>query len=173
MNKKIILGGVVLVLIVVAILLFRGGSAGGGDGFKNATYMIDGESVTLVNGEARTPVAEGSAGEKVTKYFGNEEEVDFNEDGEKDVVFLMTQETGGSGVFYYLVGAIKNKEGYWGMSGVLLGDRIAPQTTELVGNEIVVNYADRKKEEPMTAEPTVGVSRYFKFVEGSLVEVVK
>ena len=164
MNKKIILGLAVLILIITGLFVFKGDSLSGGSGYKNATYMIDGESVTLVDGQSQVE-------NKITKYFGNEVKVDFNEDGEDDVAFLMTQETGGSGTFYYLVGAIQNKEGYWGMSGVLLGDRIAPQSTNLVGNEIVVNYADRKKDEPMTATPSVGVSKYYKFIEGSLVEI--
>ncbi|HEY4486176.1 MAG TPA: hypothetical protein VJB70_00370, partial [Candidatus Paceibacterota bacterium] len=40
---------------------------------------------------------------------------------------------------------------------VLLGDRIAPQTTERgEGRMVVVNYTERAYGEPMTASPSVG-----------------
>ena len=47
----------------------------------------------------------------------------------------------------------------------LLGDRIAPQTTEVSRNPrhknvIVVNYGDRRPDEPMTGQPSVGKSVY-------------
>jgi len=44
---------------------------------------------------------------------------------------LLTQETGGSGIFYYVAFALNTENGYAGGRTVLLGDRIAPQTTEL------------------------------------------
>jgi len=110
----------------------------------------------------------------VTKYFGNEVKTDFNEDGRQDIAFILTQETGGSGTFYYLTGAIRNnekdQEKYWGMSGVFLGDRIAPQTTEYRNGEITVNYATRNPGEDFSIQPSLGVSKTFQFVEGSLVE---
>ncbi len=173
MNNKIVYI-IVGIIIILGLVFFTKGS---NPGYKNATYLIGGENVTLVNGVAEKASAPDSVSKTITKYFGNEEEVDLDQDGQMDMVFLLTQETGGSGVFYYLAGALKNervgKNSYWGMSAVYLGDRIAPQNIKVVGNEILVNYTDRKKDEPMTTEPSVSVSRYFKFVEGSLVEITK
>jgi META domain len=112
--------------------------------YKNAEYVIDGEHVKLVGD---------------TKYFGNEVVSDLNSDGRDDIVFLITQDKGGSGTFYYVVAAINTEEGYIGSEGLLLGDRIAPQTTEKgKGNIVIVNYADRAPGEPMATKPSVGKS---------------
>ncbi len=137
--------------------------------YKNATYVIDGQPVALVGGRAETPAAPGSASKVVTQYFGNEATGDLNGDGIPDVAFLLTQDAGGSGTFYYVVAALKDASGYQGTNAVLLGDRIAPQTTEIRDGQLVVNYADRVAGEPMTARPSVGVSKYLRVQGTSLV----
>lgn len=134
---------------------------------KDAMYRIDGAAVTLVNGVAETAVAPGSASKIITRYFGNELATDLDGDGREDVVFILTQETGGSGVFYYAVAALNTPEGWLGSDGFFLGDRIAPQTTEVSRNPrhkfvVVVNYADRAPGESMTARPSLGKSAYLK-----------
>lgn len=135
--------------------------------YKDATYIIEGQTVTLKNGYSESEAAPGSASKIVTRYFGNEVSKDLNGDGREDVVFLLTQETGGSGTFYYVVAALNTPDGYVGSRGMYLGDRIAPQTTEISRNPnhvnvIVVNYADRASGEPMTARPSVGKSVWIK-----------
>ena len=136
-------------------------------GIKNATYNIDGQSVTLVDGVSVVPVASGSASMVTTRYFGNEVTHDFDGDGRLDTAFILTQNTGGSGTFYYVVVALNTVRGYVGSAGYLLGDRIAPQTIEMSQNSatpdvIVVNYADRKKGEVFTIQPSVGKSIWLK-----------
>lgn len=137
--------------------------------YKDAEYVIDGIPVTLRDGYAETEVAPGSASKTITRYFGNEAKGDLNGDMIEDIAFLLTQETGGSGTFYYLVGAIQNPNNtYQGTHAVFLGDRIAPQTTEyhgfsgVPGGYVIVNYADRAPGEPMTTEPNVGKSMWLK-----------
>lgn len=126
---------------------------------KDATYTIEGESVTLKNGMSEIEAAPGSASKITTQYFGNELVHDFNADGLNDTAFILTQSSGGSGTFYYLVVAINTPEGYKGSDGYLLGDRIAPQNVEKgTGNIIVVNYADRKEGESFAESPSVGKS---------------
>lgn len=130
---------------------------------KNATYTIDGQKVTLVNGEASVPSVPGSSSQTVTKYFGNEVKYDFDQDGREDTAFLLTQTTSGSGIFYYLVVALNKESGYIGSEGVFIGDRISPQSTEMAdgfgsGNIMVVNYADRKPGESFSTSPSVGKS---------------
>lgn len=131
-------------------------------GYKNTTYTIEGQPVTLINGHAEAAAAPGSASKIVTDYFGNEAVGDLNGDGVPDVAFILTQSGGGSGTFYFAVAALKTATGYQGTNGILLGDRIAPQTTEIAGGQLVVNYADRTVDEPMSTRPSVGVSRYLK-----------
>ena len=135
--------------------------------YKNAAYLINGNTIRLENGVAETEVAPGSASRVVTRHFGNELRTDLNDDGRKDIVFLVTQEAGGSGTFFYVVAALNTESGYIGSDGYLLGDRIAPQTTILSDNPrhrnvIVVNFADRNPGEPMTTQPSSGKSAYLK-----------
>jgi hypothetical protein len=135
--------------------------------YKHASYVIDGESVQLTDGVAETEAAPGSASKIITRYFGNELHTDLDNDGREDIVFLLTQETGGSRTFYYAVAALNTEQGYIGSDGYFLGDRIAPQTIEVSRNPrhkhvIVVNYADRTPGEPMTIQPSVGKSAYLK-----------
>lgn len=171
---KKILPVLVIVVILLAALFYAHNAHTGTEkqasavvGYKDATYQIDGIPVQLKDGVAETEAAPGSASKIVTRYFGNDYTADLNGDGRKDVVFLLTQETGGSGVFYYVVAALNTEHGYVGSDGYLLGDRIAPQTIGMSSNPrqknvIVANYADRAAEEPMTAKPSVGKSAYLK-----------
>lgn len=135
--------------------------------YQNGAYMIDGRRVQLHNGVAETEAAPGSASKIITRYFGNELHTDLDGDGLEDAVFLLTQESGGSGVFFYAVAARNTGSGSVGSDGYFLGDRIAPQSTDVSQNPrhknvIVVNYADRAAGEPMTAPPSVGKSVYLK-----------
>lgn len=125
--------------------------------YKNIAYTIEGERVELHDGITETSATPGSATKVVTQFFGNVGKGDLNGDGIPDLAFLLTQNSGGSGTFYYVVGAIQTVSGgYIGTAGVLLGDRIAPQTTEIRDGVVIVNYADRAWGEPMTASPSVG-----------------
>lgn len=131
--------------------------------YKNATYTISGEKVTLKSGTSVVPAAPGSASNVTTTYFGNEVNGDFDADGRVDVAFILTQNTGGTGTFYYVVAALNTAKGYIGSDAVLLGDRISPQTTELKENNIiVVNYAERKPGQSFAESPSVGKSIWLK-----------
>lgn len=139
---------------------------------RNCTYYIENENITLKDGYSEKEIAPGSASKIITKYFGNEVSGDFNEDGLSDVAFLLTQNLGGSGTFYYVAAALGGNKCN-GTNAILLGDRIAPQTTNFQNEEIIVNYAERKPDEPMTASPSVGVSKYLKINGNQLIEINK
>jgi len=135
---------------------------------KTVPFYISGDSVTLTNGVAEKPAAPGSAEKITTRYFGNEVKADLNGDGIVDLGFLVTQQTGGTGTFYYFVGALQNEDGtYRGTNATLIGDRIAPQTTEFRDGLVIVNYADRAPGEPMSARPGIGKSLYLKYSAAS------
>jgi hypothetical protein len=141
---------------------------------QNATYLIDGKEVTLVNGVAEQEAAPGSATKVVTKYFGNAVDIDLNSDGLMDSGFLLTQDGGGSGTFFYVAAALNTGSGTQGTNAIFIGDRIAPQSTNVdPANPVqfVVNYMERKLSDPMSAQPSVAVSRTFKLDNGTLVEV--
>ncbi len=139
--------------------------------YKNATYIIEGRPITLANGLSEIEAATGSA-KIITRYFGNEVKHDLNDDGREDVAFLLTQETGGSGVFFYVVAALHTPNGYIGSEALFLGDRIAPQTTHMEEgktvrstnrqNVVVVNYAVRLPNEPFTVQASLGKSMWIK-----------
>jgi len=177
MRKKLVIAIVsvaVLAAVFVGVTSYLSGGEREGKNeaqnpkdFKNATYTIDGRAIMLANGVSEIETVPGSASKTITRYFGNVAYADLNSDGREDAVFLLTQETGGSGTFFYAVAAIDTGNGYAGSQGFLLGDRIAPQTTELSRNPshknvIVVNYAVRAPGEPMTARPSVGKSVWLK-----------
>lgn len=131
---------------------------------KNAEYIIDGRSVKLVDGLLEEEEAPGSASKKITRYFGNDLVIDLNDDDRDDVVFLLTQETGGSGVFYYVAAALNTESGYQGSQALLIGDRIAPQPINKdEGKIVIVNFVEREAGEPYTVAPSVGKSLWLKF----------
>lgn len=151
-------------------ILTRCTEPGALDGYKSASYGI-GRAVQLTNGVSEVEAAPGSASKIVTRIFGNEAFGDLTADGRMDVGFVMTQNLGGSGTFYYAAVATRSAGGGWvGTNGVLLGDRIAPQTTEIRAGILIVNYADRKPGEPFTTQPSMGVTKYLRVVNGVLVE---
>ena len=184
MNKTTLAGFVIVVGAIVASVAFLASKSAEApvmsqlspeqsvfDG-KNATFTIDGKSVTLVNGISEVPAAPGSAAKITTRYFGNETTGDLSGDGLPDMAFLVTQDTGGSGLFYYAVVAIKTTDGYKTTNAFLVGDRIAPQSTYIPANsqELQINYAERKPGEPMTARPSVGVTLLLKVTPAGILE---
>jgi hypothetical protein len=174
MLKKIIL--ITSVIIVVAgagYLFYEFGFQKIIHDEKNATYLIEGNEITLTNGRSQEVIVPGSASKLITQYFGNEVKADFNGDGIKDAAFLITQNSGGSGTFYYVALALGSKNGYQGKNAIFLGDRIAPQTTEFKNGKIIVNYADRKAGQSITTPPSLGISKYFEVVNDALIATKK
>jgi len=177
--KNILIGVVLVVVVLVGSFfvlnayIYNEKQVPASENYKDAEYRIEGVVVQLRDGMAEVEAAAGSASRITTRYFGNEYETDLNGDGREDVVFFLTQETGGSGVFYYVVAAVNTERGYVGSDGYLLGDRVAPQTIGASPNPrhvgvIVANYADRAPGEPMSAQPSVGKSAYLKLDEASM-----
>ncbi len=138
---------------------------------KNATYIVEGTTVTLVNGESEIEAAPGSDSKVTTKYFGNGAVGDLNGDGVPDTAFLITQNGGGTGTFYYVVAVLNANGGFTATDAFFLGDRIAPQTTEIQDGQLIVNFADRGPGKPFTAEPSLAVSKYLVVEDGMLKEV--
>jgi heat shock protein HslJ len=136
---------------------------------RSLEYSIGGQKIRLVDGVAETPAAPGSAARIVTRFFGNEARGDLNGDGRDDVAFLLTQEPGGSGTFFYAAAALDLPTGLVALEAALLGDRIAPQTTQIrADGVIVVTYADRAPGEPFTTPPSVGKTIWLKLSPATL-----
>lgn len=134
---------------------------------KNMSYRLDWKTIQLHDGVYEEAVSEDSASKRVVKYFGNEVQSDLNGDGMEDIAFIATEEGGGSGVFYYAFAMVSTPTGYVGSDGYLLGDRIAPQSTEIStegkhSQVVVFNFADRKEGEQFSTPPSVSKSVYLK-----------
>ncbi len=124
---------------------------------RDATFMFDDKPITLKDGVASEEIVPGGQSMAVTKYFGNEAKGDLNGDGREDVVLLLTRTMGGSGTFYYVAVALATDGGYVGSEAYLIGDRIAPQSTNIDRNGVIlVNYADRKQGQPFSVPPSEG-----------------
>ncbi len=137
---------------------------------ENATYTFDGRPITLVNGKA-VETASGSEVAVTTTMFGQPMGGDLNGDGTDDAAVMLVRDTGGSGTFYYVAADINQAGLNQGTNAILLGDRIAPQNEETASGQVIANYADRNIGEPMTTQPSLGVSKYFTVTAGQLVPV--
>jgi hypothetical protein len=139
---------------------------------RNATFVLNGTSVSLVNGISEIASVPGGASKTTTRYFGNEAYGDLSGDGLEDVAFLVTQDGGGSGLFYHVVVALKTADGYKTTNAFLVGDRISPQSTEIHADsrELHVNFAERKPGEPMTAQPSQGAVLLLKVTSEGVLE---
>ncbi len=142
-------------------------------GAKDTTYLIEGEQVKLTGGKAEKEAAPGSASKITTSVFGELTLGDVNADGQNDAALILVQNGGGSGTFYYLAVAYSSSTGIIGTNTLLLGDRIAPQSVEIRNGMVIVNYATRRPDEPMSVQPSQGVSLYARLAKGVLVDVTK
>ena len=140
-------------------------------GPMQASYRIERQEVRLINGQAEAEAAPGSATKIKTSVFGQPVFGDLNEDGNEDAALLLVHQPGGSGTFYYVVAALNVNGGFRGTNAVLLGDRIAPQTIEILDGVVIANYADRRPQESMAVPPSVGMSKYLVVKAGKLVTI--
>lgn len=176
MKKYIALGVIVCIVIIGALAwggIFRKSAKDGivsGADPANTTYLIEGEEVTLVGGVSEVAVVDSSSTVR-TVIFDQPVIGDLDNDGDKDMALVLQRQTGGSGLFYYLVAALQNPDATaQGTNALFVGDRIAPQGMSIQFGTITFNYADRKPNEPMSAQPSVGVSLYAKVERGVLIK---
>ena len=108
----------------------------------------------LANGVFAKATREGSASVSRVSIFGEPVQGDLDGDGDADAALTLVYDPGGSGTFFYVVLAINDKGVYRGTNGILLGDRIAPQTLEINGGKAVANIVIRKPGQSFVDEPT-------------------
>lgn len=172
MQKNVLkISAIIIVLVLLVgfsyILFFpKKSDLGLTDTNKNihdGEYLISGKKFILKNGISEESIVPGGASKVVTKYFGNDVTGDFDMDGRDDIAFLITQNTGGSGTFYYLVASLDKGSVRIGTQAMYIGDRIAPQNLNIKDrNIVVVNYAERKAGEDFSVAPSVGKTIYAK-----------
>ena len=134
------------------------------------SFTIDNTLITLTDGISEIDIVPGAAAKETTKYFGGELVIDLNNDGVNDRVLLITQESGGSGTFFYLVGVLIIDEKYYGTNAIFIGDRISPQKVYINPDnhkEIVLSYGDRTIDD----SPMNVVTRKFEYKGNKLMGV--
>jgi heat shock protein HslJ len=127
----------------------------------DVSYKIGQDWFQLSNGIASEPVAPGSASRVITRVVGDPVAVDLDADGDEDAVLILSQSPGGSGTFFYLAGALRKDNGYYGTPAVFLGDRISPEQLLADGQRIVVRYKTRASGESFATPTTIAQERVF------------
>lgn len=130
----------------------------GGNDPMNISYEIQGRQIKLINGKAELEIAPNSASREKIAIFGQFVKADLDKDGDEDAVAYLTQESGGSGVFFYVVVALLENGRYVGTNAMFLGDRIAPQNINIFDGKAVANFADRMASESFAIQPSIGKS---------------
>jgi hypothetical protein len=137
----------------------------------NATYVVDGQTMKLVDGLHEIQAVPGATTKITSFVFGKPVFGDLDGDDDDDAALFLVQQPGGSGTFYYVVASLNLTGTYEGTNAVILGDRIAPQNVRISNGVIIVNYADRRQEEPMATSPSEGKSKYLTLKEDVLKEI--
>ncbi len=137
----------------------------------NFTYTLEDEKVTLVNGISTTDVVPGSAEKLETSVFDKPAVGDLNGDKKNDSALLLVQDSGGTGLFYYLVAVVSDVGVVKNTNSIFIGDRIDPVAVSIENEKIKLSYVDRNVGDPMTADPTVKTTKMFEVKNNVLAEV--
>jgi len=121
----------------------------------NATYDIEGQSVTLVNGVAEgPPVAPDSATRERTVLLGSPVYGDLDGDGDEDAAVLLARELGGSGTFVYFAAVTQEAQGQQGSNAFLLGDRVGSPKVRIEQGAVHVNFLGRPEDASFADPPS-------------------
>jgi len=143
-----------------------------GKDYKNATYLIEGQLITLQNGQYEDQLPNSST--KVRASIHDEKKGDLNGDGQEDVALILTYSPGGTGTYYYVAGSLSLNGEALGTEAIKLGDRLTSIALAIEPDgTIKVSYSKEKKDE--TGEVTSqSEEKYFRVeLPNKLVEVKK
>ncbi|MFZ3054403.1 MAG: hypothetical protein WA091_00255 [Minisyncoccales bacterium] len=169
-NKKIKIAICIFFAIIIIIGLFFYFERNKSEDPLNAIYTIENQQILLKDGFSEIEIAPGSASKQTTFVLWAPTEGNLNSDSFNDYAMIVIQNSGGSGTFYYAVAGLGSPEGVIGTNGIFLGDRISPENISIENGRILINYAERKTDDPMTAQPSVGVSKYLIVNNSQLIE---
>jgi hypothetical protein len=141
--------------------------------FGNQTITLDGETLNFTNGKYENP--DTTYGQHTAEIVNKTT----NSSGSQAAAILVDS-PGGSGTFYYLIGASKidGKEFY--STPISLGDRIKIVSVSVENpgatnnGIIIVKYLTRPENAPMSDDPTVEVTAKYAFEDsGNLIQVLQ
>lgn len=137
-----------------------------------AEYLVEGPSAgraQLKDGVFEEPAAPGSAA-KIRVELGTARAFgDLNGDLVADAAVILIVSSGGSGSFTHLAAVINENDRPRPSPAILLGDRIIVKSVAIKPGTVTVILLTRKPDEPMSAAPTVEVTRVFTWQGGVLV----
>ena len=136
---------------------------------SNATFKIERDTITLVNGRAEREAAPGSATKVTTTLADPRVSGDVDGDGRLDTVVVLIYQPGGSGTLFYVAALLNAAGGVTATPAVALGDRINVTGVKLDGRTIVVDVLDRTAGQPLTESPSVALKKRFVVDRGALV----
>lgn len=129
---------------------------------SNSTFAIEGEDITFKNGKAEMKVdetgltQEASITDIIT--YG-----DINNDKQNDAAFIIVTTSPISGALNsYIAAYVSGTVRYKPTDTVAIGAQVSPKSVEIKGGKIIVNYLDRRPDEPLAADPTVSKSKTFR-----------
>lgn len=110
--------------------------------YKNGTYAINGEQVTLRDGASEKEVSISSAlkVKSFTNYFGKELITDLNGDNVNDAAIIITQNNNTGKIEYYMVVVITTTDGYATTNSIFIENDISPEAPVLDDGAISVTY---------------------------------
>ena len=137
---------------------------------KNTRYELpDLKTVQLVDGKFESKYGEGASqvnrGELTRMALG-----DLNGDGAQDGVVILSVNTGGSGVFVYMLVVVNQNGAPLQVAAELLGDRVNVQNLVVKEGQIVLNALGFAPGDPMCC-PTQSVIRTYR-LQGDTLQVV-
>ncbi len=159
---------VLLIFVVILTAMYVVGITQLLGNHKATTIDTTASSVTTSSTSVTDSTATSSM--VVTKIFGSPVVGDIGA-GSTTVVAFVTQETGGSGTFFYAIAFLNKNNKFANTNPVFLGDRIAPQGLSISGGIALFNYCERNPGEPFTTQPSQCVTKRVSIIGGSLVEV--
>jgi hypothetical protein len=140
--------------------------------FGNQTLQLNNQQLTFINGQYMS--SDNVSGQHSAQIIHRS----ISPSGKRAAAILVDS-PGGSGMFYYVVGAIRQKDKEVYSTPVLLGDRIkvisvtVDDPQEHDNGEVTIKSLQRASDAPMAAEPTKEVTTKYAFENnGNLISVL-
>lgn len=122
---------------------------------SNMSYVVGSDIFNLKDGKAEKEYVLNHSEKNTLSILGEPIYGDFDGDKDTDAAVVLVNNPGTSGTYYYVALVINNAGDYKVSNALYLGDRIAPQAVIMRDGKLIVTYADRKEDDPMTESPSV------------------
>jgi hypothetical protein len=129
----------------------------------NTVYLYNGEEISIKNGKAEM-LSEGSTSRTLFQIWGSPVKEDVNGDAVEDQITVISIESTGEDILYYLGIALGNENKYYGTNLSFIGSGISIQNIEFAKSYITLNYMQPSPNESVIQSSDV-LSKFY-IVEG-------